>query len=123
MNLRMHDKKYMLILLITAALIIAAAVVFFTISRKARTGTMDEQIMDTQPGDVRSIANGELIGVFADKEEAEAAAKLYNIRLKSFDGRVAVFEADTSADIQKLIEDGKAKGWPELSINFRRELY
>lgn len=119
----MHDKKYMLILLITAALIIAAAVVFFTISRKARTGTMEEQIMDTQPDDIRSIANGELIGVFADKEEAEAAAKLYNIRLKSFDGRVAVFEADTSADIQKLIEDGKAKGWPELSINFRRELY
>ncbi len=116
--------KFMIVFIVAAALIIIAAVAVSTVYKKNdRTGNMIGKSEYSQLGNMQDMAETELMGVFADRDEAEAAAELYNIKLKDFGQRVAVFTVDPGVDIQKLIEKGRANGWPELSINYKRDLY
>lgn len=126
MNWQMRDKsnrKSVIVLAVAAAVIIIAAAVVFIILNNKRTGNMIGKSEYSQLGNMQDMAETELIGVFTDRDEAEAAADLYNINLKDFGQRVAVFTVDPGVDIQKLIEKGRANGWPELSINYKRDLY
>ncbi len=127
MNWQMREKvsgKFMIVFIVAAALIIIAAVAVSTAYKKNdRTGKMVDKSGYEQLGNMQDKTERELMGVFGSKEEAEAAAELYNIKLKDFGQRVAVFTADPGVDIQELIEKGKSNGWPELSINYKRDLY
>ncbi len=116
--------KFMIVFIVAAALIIIAAVAVSTAYKKNdRTGKMVDKSGYEQLGNMQDKTERELMRVFGSKEEAEAAAELYNIKLKDFGQRVAVFTADPGVDIQELIEKGKSNGWPELSINYKRDLY
>ena len=116
--------KFMIVFIVAAALIIIAAVAVSTAYKKNdQTGKMVDKSGYEQLGNMQDKTERELMGVFGSKEEAEAAAELYNIKLKDFGQRVAVFTADPGVDIQELIEKGKSNGWPELSINYKRDLY
>lgn len=116
--------KFMIVFIVAAALIIIAAVAVSTAYKNIdRTGKMIDKSGYEQLGNMQDKTERELMGVFGSKEEAEAAAELYNIKLKDFGQRVAVFTADPGVDIQELIEKGKSNGWPELSINYKRDLY
>lgn len=122
----MRDKvsgKFMIVFIVAAALIIIAAVAVSIAYKKDGTGKMVNRSEYGQLGNLQDKTERELMGVFGSREEAEAAAELYNIELKDFGQRVAVFTVDPGVDIQKLIEKGKANGWPELSINYKRDLY
>lgn len=126
MNLQMREKvsgKFMIVFIAAAALIIIAAVAVSIAYKKDRAGNMVNRSEYGQSGNRQDNTEKELMGVFGSREEAEAAAELYNIKLKDFGQRVAVFTVDPGVDVQKLIEKGKANGWPELSINYRRDLY
>ena len=61
---------------------------------------------------------GELICLADTREEAEETASLYGIELKEFEYGVAVFMVDKDANLQEIIEKGKAAGYPELSVNY-----
>ena len=123
----MRDKvsgKFMIVFIAAAALVIIAAVaVSIAYKKNDRTGKMIDKSGYEQLGNMQDMAETELMGVFADRDEAEAAADLYNINLKDFGEQVAVFTVDPGVDIQKLIEKGRANGCPELSINYKRDLY
>ena len=65
-------------------------------------------------------AGQELTCLAQSREEALAIAAQYEIELVTFEAGVAVFHTDRSW--QRVIEQGKEAGWPELSPNYIMEL-
>ncbi|MCR5406693.1 MAG: hypothetical protein K6E88_07890 [Lachnospiraceae bacterium] len=108
------SRNCIIIVVAAAAVIIVAAVTAF--AARGHGSRVDISY-------VGSSEPRELIGVFQNREEAEAAAKLYGIRLERFNYGLAVFALDEGVDARTLIEKGKANGWPELSVNQERYLY
>ena len=67
------------------------------------------------PADPEVVEGEELLCLADSKEEAQKIADQYGIELVNFNYGVATFH--TEDDPQKVIDMGKEKGYPELSLN------
>lgn len=63
----------------------------------------------------------ELLCMVDTEEEAEKLAEDYEIELLSYDRKIAVFQTDKT--YEEIVEIGKDKGLPELSINGTMRAY
>jgi len=63
----------------------------------------------------------ELMASAADQGAAQALAEQYGITLVSYSDGVAVFHTDE--DPQAVSDRGRAKGWPELSLNRKNKAF
>lgn len=61
---------------------------------------------------------GELVGLSDTEDEAREIASKYGIELKSYSYGVATYWAGEDADLEAIIEEGAAKGYPSLSLNY-----
>ena len=67
------------------------------------------------------VEGAELLCITESLEEAQKIAEMYGIELVEFSYGVATFH--TNEDPRDVIQRGKEKGYPELSINGYSELY
>lgn len=67
------------------------------------------------------VRGEELLCLVDSEEEAKTIADQYGIELVNFSYGVATFH--TEDDPQKVIDMGKEKGYPELSLNGIMEMY
>ena len=67
------------------------------------------------------VAGAELLCITDSEAKAKEIADMYGIELVEFSYGVATFH--TTEDPRAVIERGKEKGYPELSINGYSELY
>ncbi len=84
------------------------------------SGCAKTESIETGQGQ-EAVEGMELICLADEKEQAEDIADKYGIELVRFENGVASFHTDE--DPQKVIDRGKEKGWPELSINGHNQLY
>ena len=76
---------------------------------------LDQAESPATPGDLGGYVAGELLAVVGSEEEAREIADLYGITLTDVSYGLAKFTTDR--DPQEVIAEGKANGWPELSLN------
>lgn len=79
------------------------------------------EAVHTAPAVENYVEGEELLCIAGSRSEAEEIAKMYQIELVDFSYGVATFH--TEEDPRAVIERGKEKGYPELSINGYSELY
>lgn len=66
-----------------------------------------------EPGS--DYVRGELLAYTETEEQARELATLYGIDLRSWGNGLALFT--TLRDVKTVVREGKANGWPELSLN------
>lgn len=62
----------------------------------------------------------ELMALVQTEEEAEKIAEMYGIELVKFADGVAEYTTDRI--IEEVIAEGEEKGYPKLSINYKRKM-
>lgn len=82
--------------------------------------TKKENVQKVDMAEV-TIRGAELTAMVDSTEEAEKIAVLYGIELQSYADGVAVFT--TEEPVNEVISRGKEAGYPELSLNLKREPY
>lgn len=71
--------------------------------------------------DSDDTSTNELIALADTREEAEEIAKLYGIELSTYSYGVATYTTDKN--VTELMQLGEEKGYPELSLNHKQELF
>lgn len=67
------------------------------------------------------IAENPLMAQTDSEEQARETAELYGITFVSYENGIALFWTDE--DIYEVIARGQKKGYPQLSVNYTRELH
>lgn len=67
------------------------------------------------------LEDNPLMATVDSKEAAEEVAELYGITLVSCENGVAVYQ--TEEEPMQVIARGQENGYPQLSLNFKRELH
>ena len=95
--------------------------------QQSESGSSVEEKDSARPSEVVSGSNtdgvtkgAELLCLAESEDEARKVAQLYGIEFVDFSYGVATFH--TEDDPQKVIDMGKEKGYPELSINGESKL-
>ena len=73
-----------------------------------------------QKDDLRDYVEDELLATTDTKAQAEAIAQQYDIELIFWESGLAVFHTDRN--VLDVIDEGKANGWPLLSLNMKRPI-
>lgn len=79
-----------------------------------------EQLTDDVEGEEAAVES-QLMALAESEEEAKEIAELYGIELVSFAEGVAVYE--TTENPQDVINRGTENGYPQVYINYERQLY
>ncbi len=118
-------KNKMLIIGIVTGFILGIVVttLFFAVYRNQVGVTYlnvdDFSGMDAYEGDF-TVEGRELTTMAATEKEAKEIAELYGIELVEY--RDGVAEYTTDREIREVITEGVEKGYPQLSINYKRKI-
>ena len=119
MNNRLHTVNIKI-----SGIIIGAAIMIFPFSLLFGCSPRDqksESISVSHSPIANYVEGEELLCIAKSEEEAREIAKMYGIEFVKYAYGVATFH--TTEDPRSVIEMGKQKGYPELSVNEYPELY
>lgn len=92
-----------------------------SIPKLQRLDPVDETVLPDDSADSDESTVIELIALADTLEEAEEIAELYGIELSTYAYGVASYTTDKN--VVELMELGEEKGYPELSLNHKQQLY
>lgn len=107
----MHKPLIIVLLLVLVAVLCAC---------RSDTTVLIPTTSSGEPGEQFS-ARAPLMAKAENQEDAEAIAELYGITLVEFKRNLALFHTDE--DPREVIKRGQENGWPELSLNYAKQLH
>lgn len=115
------NKRIPIFLSLTALLLSGCA----GAARPAPTETVAVTTRPTAPAssapEAAEATEPQLMALTDTRAEAEDMARQYGITLVSWQDGLALFS--TAEDPETVVRRGAQNGWPELSVNYQRELF